>query len=253
MNTTQTIDGEKIGYIYKITSPTGRVYIGQTVNIKKRIRIYARAAAHNQKVLNSSIIKHGWGAHDFMIMDEVPFNGLNSAEQFYIAICKSFKGDNINGMNLTTGGDNYILSEESINKIKEKRKLQAPFSEETKLKMSQSFMGRKYPNRRAISDESRKKMSISQTGRKHTEETKLKISLSNKGRHSVKLSKESREKLSRSLKEYYSKNEVSKEARDKIAASKKGKKRSEETVRKMSETTTRWWAEKRAKKLLENE
>lgn len=46
--------------IYKITSPSGRVYIGQTGLLKKRINAYKHARCRKQRKLYNSIVKYGW-------------------------------------------------------------------------------------------------------------------------------------------------------------------------------------------------
>lgn len=73
-----------------------------------------------------------------------------------------------------------VLSTETKQKIREKRKLQImkPISEETRRKLSE-----KAKSRKQISEETRRKMSKSRKGKKHSEETKIKMSLSQKERH----------------------------------------------------------------------
>ena len=44
--------------IYKITSPTGKIYIGQSVNIKNRIRRYKNIDCKSQTKLNSYMLKY---------------------------------------------------------------------------------------------------------------------------------------------------------------------------------------------------
>lgn len=73
-------------------------------------------------------------------------------------------------------------------------------SEETKRKISKSEKGKK---RYEMTDEIRKKMSESQKGKKRgapSEETKRKISEAKKGK---KISEETKKRVSESLKEYY--------------------------------------------------
>ena len=58
----------KICGIYKITSPTGKIYIGKSVNIKIRKNHYAYHSGKGQPKIYNSIIKHGWKSHTFEII-----------------------------------------------------------------------------------------------------------------------------------------------------------------------------------------
>lgn len=57
--------------LYKITSPSGSVYIGQTSNLKLRLRNYKNCTCTSQKILFNSIKKYGWDAHEFIILNEL--------------------------------------------------------------------------------------------------------------------------------------------------------------------------------------
>jgi predicted GIY-YIG superfamily endonuclease len=55
------MDLSKIGYcIYKITSPSEKVYIGQSRNIQRRVKNYKRIDCKQQTILYNSINKYGW-------------------------------------------------------------------------------------------------------------------------------------------------------------------------------------------------
>ena len=51
--------------IYKITSPSGKVYIGQSRNLIKRLRDYKCRDNSKQIRLNESFRKHGVENHKF--------------------------------------------------------------------------------------------------------------------------------------------------------------------------------------------
>jgi group I intron endonuclease len=104
---------EKIGHIYKITSPSNKVYIGQSINLSLRIYHYRKLHCKKQAHLYNSILKYGWSEHKFEVLESISKDSLNEREAYWIEFFDSFK----NGMNLTSGGDNYILSEESKMKI----------------------------------------------------------------------------------------------------------------------------------------
>ena len=96
------------GHVYKITSPTGRVYVGKTTRINDRISYYRNNNKGGQKILDSSIKKYGWDQHIFEIIDEAPVDQLNELEIKYIKEFNTFHYDNPNGMNLTRGGEGTL-------------------------------------------------------------------------------------------------------------------------------------------------
>jgi group I intron endonuclease len=112
------------GHIYKITSPTERVYIGKTTRLKDRISYYRNNNKGGQKILDSSIEKYGWDQHIFEVIDEAPVEQLSELEIKYIKYFNTFHYDNPNGMNLTRGGEGTLgrkHSEETISKMIVKR------------------------------------------------------------------------------------------------------------------------------------
>lgn len=58
--------------IYKITSPSGKVYIGQSWNIERRFRQYKGLNCKSQSSLYNSLIKYGYDDHEFKIIFEMP-------------------------------------------------------------------------------------------------------------------------------------------------------------------------------------
>lgn len=53
-----------MGFIYKITSPNSRMYVGKTYNIRKRINSHKCASKKETSIiLMNSIRKYGWNAH----------------------------------------------------------------------------------------------------------------------------------------------------------------------------------------------
>jgi group I intron endonuclease len=120
----------KKGYIYKITSPTGKVYIGKTTNIVNRKSSYKCLHCKGQKILYHSLLKYGLSGHSFEIIHEgrgYTTDELSKLESYYIIKFNSYNKWNENGMNLTLGGDGCRIehhSEETKKKISEsKRKL----------------------------------------------------------------------------------------------------------------------------------
>lgn len=111
--------------IYKITSPSGRVYIGQSKNILKyRESHYRRGECESQPKLCNSINKYGFENHIFEIIEECEFEQLNIRERFW--------QDHYDVLN---GGLNCVLTSTED--------LKAEMSQETKDKMSHSRTGMK--------------------------------------------------------------------------------------------------------------
>jgi group I intron endonuclease len=125
--------------IYKIVSPVGKIYIGRSYNIYKRWR------EHKYKtntLISRSIEKYGIDKHIFSIVVATASDNalLNKLEVFYIS--KYNSTDNRIGLNMCAGGGrlDFKHSEETINKMRLKRKgkqnsLGRVLSEETKNKI----------------------------------------------------------------------------------------------------------------------
>lgn len=101
--------------IYKITSPTGAIYIGQSKSIESRITHYRRVLCKSQFRIYNSLVKHGWDAHAFEVIEECSEELLNEREEYYVKFFDTFNTDH--GMNLRPGGGNHKLSEESKRRI----------------------------------------------------------------------------------------------------------------------------------------
>lgn len=115
----------KICGIYKITSPSGKVYIGQSVDIKRRFTSYKTLNKSKSQVkLYNSFVKYGVDKHIFEIIEECLVDFLNEKERYwqeYYNVLEPSKG-----LNLCLTG------------TKDKKHLH---SEETKLKMRESRKG----------------------------------------------------------------------------------------------------------------
>lgn len=95
-----------MGFIYKITSPNNKVYVGKTYNLKKRINSHRCSAKKgNNIILHNSIRKYGWENHVLEVIEEIEDCILNEREIFWIAELKTYVYDNPQGMNMTKGGD----------------------------------------------------------------------------------------------------------------------------------------------------
>ena len=156
--------------IYNIS--TSKFYIGSAVNLQKRLSNHKWALKcnrHNNKKLQNAYNKYGKDKFTFEVIETCFRDSLLAREQFYLDVfqCVDF-GYNL----LKTAGS--PLGNKVSEETKRKMSISAKnMSEETKRRMSQSRMGR------VVSVETRKKISMSNTGicKPHTEETKKKMSL----------------------------------------------------------------------------
>lgn len=185
--------------IYKITSPSGKIYIGKSINIKKRLIKYRNLHCKSQTHLYNSLKKYGFDNHTFEVIKECTEEELNNLEIFYIDLYKSFNSKF--GLNLREGGEGGRMSEETKLKISLLHKgnthaLGKKHSEETKKRCGEARKGK------TRSEETKKKMSEAQKGKIVSQETKDKMSLAWKNR---KVSDETRAKMSKSSKRRYNK------------------------------------------------
>lgn len=169
--------------IYKITSPTKKVYIGQSVDIEKRLKKYKILDCKRQLIIYNSLKKHGVEKHKFEIICECDISELNEKERYYQDLyCVLGKG----GLNcrLTKSSDRSgLLSEETKEKCR-KASTGKKASLETILKMK-AFMKGKYLGVKK-SEDHKKKIGLSNLGKnlgkKHSKETKSKMSIAKKGK-----------------------------------------------------------------------
>lgn len=169
--------------IYKITSPSGKVYIGQSINIKKRFLNYKRLLCKGQTRLYSSFIKHGVNNHIFEIIIECNINELNELERYYQELYNCIGLNGLNCQYVKTKDKKYQHSEETKKKISlsnlGKKGRKYIMSDEHKEKISQSNKGKKRPDvSKRISELNKTKTGCNNNffGKKHTQETKNKIS-----------------------------------------------------------------------------
>jgi len=180
--------------VYKIESPTGKVYIGSSKNIVARWRRYKNLECKKQSKIYNSLLKHGAENHAFKILVQCTFDELFEYEHLYSLYYDSVR----NGLNCQIPSFKEvkaITSNETKEKISQSNKGKK-LSQETRTKLSKAKMGQpswnkglKYSQERLDSVRSHRKPV--------SEETKLKMSISAKNK---KLSLEHKQKISNSLK-----------------------------------------------------
>lgn len=88
--------------IYKITSPIGNIYIGESIEIENRFKNYKLLRCKNQKKLYNSFIKYGVENHQFSIIEICDVSSLNRLERYWQNFYDVL---NENGLNLKLTGD----------------------------------------------------------------------------------------------------------------------------------------------------
>jgi len=109
--------------IYKITSPSGRVYVGQSINIENRWNDYRKYKCKDQNLLYNSLMKYGVENHSFDVVelverDENTMSVLNILEQQYIIDLNARVPI---GLNIACGGKNHTHTKETKNKMSNKK------------------------------------------------------------------------------------------------------------------------------------
>lgn len=136
------MEKEIICGIYKITSPSGRVYIGESVDIKKRWCSYNRLECYKQRRLYSSLLKYGHDNHIFEIIEECAIEDLFCRERYWQDFYDVL-GDSGLNCRLTECGELKIqVSDETKNKISESNRGKF-HSDKTKENISKALKGTK--------------------------------------------------------------------------------------------------------------
>ena len=106
------------GVIYKITNPNGKIYVGCTIDWKRRFSEYRRLSMVGQRKLYNSLKKYGYENHIFEIIEECDENMLHEREIYYI----NYYNCITEGLNIRLGNRNGRLTEETKQKISESLK-----------------------------------------------------------------------------------------------------------------------------------
>ncbi len=169
------------GVIYCLTSPSGKVYIGQAVNYAKRMATYSWAGCKDQPYLYSAIVKHGWAN----FKHEIIAVGYSKAEldQLEIAYISELKAaDRDFGYNLSIGGTGGQAG------LKRSPAARANMAEAARKRVRHALSATHKANLAAAaklrappSEETRSK--LSSAARNRTPEHKAKLGLVHKGAH----------------------------------------------------------------------
>jgi len=182
--------------IYKLNCEiNGKVYIGKSVNIRKRISHHKNCLKNSKCMgyLQRAILKHGWDSFTVEILETVDNfdkqkdnDNLLERESYYIELFDSTDRDKgYNRCKFSTDRTGIYVSEETRQKLRNAR-LGKKMSDEHKERLRIINTGK------SPSEETREKRRQSMLGRKHSDETIEKMRKANTGQV---VSKETREKL----------------------------------------------------------
>jgi group I intron endonuclease len=101
--------------IYKWVSPSGRIYIGQSKNIKKRKEWYFGGGIKKSSMpkLKKSFEKYGIENHIFEIVEYCSLDELNEREIYWGEFYNTLQ----DGLNCKLGEQNCVFSDETKNKM----------------------------------------------------------------------------------------------------------------------------------------
>lgn len=106
--------------IYKITNPSGKIYIGQSVDIKRRFIDYKKSLKKQQIRLYNSIKKYGYENHIFEVVEECNIESLNERERYWQDFYNVLSNSGLNCRLTKTDDKTGRLSNETIQKLKNK-------------------------------------------------------------------------------------------------------------------------------------
>ena len=135
--------------IYKITSPSNKIYIGQSKDIERRFQQYQSNSCRTQIRLVHSFNKYGIDNHIFEILEECEKSELNIKERYYQDYYDVIGKQGLNCMLTNTDSLPRVFSEETRLKLT-KAKTGIKFSQETKDKISKIHKGKKHSPERIL-------------------------------------------------------------------------------------------------------
>lgn len=172
-----------ISCIYMLISPENKVYIGQTVNLYRRISRYKNLDCKSQSGIYNSILKYGFDNHKVVILEYCGKHNLIDRERYYQDLYNVISDNGLNRELSATQDKNKVVSNETKIKLSISNKgknLGRKHSAEYGKRISLIQTGRK------LSIITKSKMSISHKGFKHSDESKRKMSTSKKGKVFIK-------------------------------------------------------------------
>ncbi len=168
--------------IYKITSPVGRIYIGQSIDVEKRFRQYQGLTYCKSQVrLYNSFKKYTPDSHIYEVLEECSFEDLNTRERYWQEQFQVMGKQGLNCKLTATSEQKQVMSQQVRSKISKtltensfwKGKTQ---SEEHIKKRGESL------SKHVKTDEHKQNISKALKGKPLSDETKVMMSKSKKGK-----------------------------------------------------------------------
>ena len=108
--------------IYKITSPSGKIYIGEAINLKERCSFYLNPnRVKKQRAIYNSLIKYSVEQHEIEIIEFCEVNKLLERERHWQEFYNSVN-DGLNCYLTKTNEKKKVLSEETKKIMSDKAK-----------------------------------------------------------------------------------------------------------------------------------
>ena len=130
--------------LYRITSPTGKVYIGQSINLQQRLKAYFNLYGFlkSQSKIYASLQKHGIQKHIIEIVELCEISLLNERERYHKEQVVAELGWKFTLFCKTDDQSTGLMHPDTILKMRE-AKVGYKHSEETKQKISSANKGNK--------------------------------------------------------------------------------------------------------------
>lgn len=136
------------GIIYKYESPSGKIYIGQTYNEKKRRNVFLNENETYAGIkIDNARKKYGPNNFKYEVLEEIECDDtkilgekLDNLECYYIGLYNSF----CNGYNMSIGGDGsrgYKITEEHKKKIRNYLLTNNPFKGKKHTQLTKDIIG----------------------------------------------------------------------------------------------------------------
>lgn len=178
-NPSLIIPSKTIG-IYRITSPSGKIYIGQSRDIQKRMEVYRRMKSKSQTKIHNSFLKHGLDKHVFEVVCLCEIAELNDLECHYMQLYDSFNSES--GLNLKIGGNVKVkISDDTRQKLRDSHKGQVAWNKGKK-SSPETIEKMKLINKGKVWTEEQKQKVRVPKKKPRTEEHKTNNGLANKGK-----------------------------------------------------------------------
>jgi group I intron endonuclease len=159
--------------IYAVTHiESGKVYVGQSMNIGRRLRDHRRAP--NESLISRCVRKYGAEAFEVRVVELCEEGELDAREIHWIEALDSIHPA---GLNIRSGGGRDTICAKEMGAVISQKLRGRTFTDEHKANLSRAHIGIGH------SAEARKKMSASHTGAKRSAEARAAMAAAQKIRY----------------------------------------------------------------------